>query len=449
YSPIHNQKRALERRNYVLKNMLEQDFIDKKEYQAALREKIIAPGVTSAVAQAPYFVDFVQSQLREQFSDETLQAEGHRIFTTLDLDTQRVAEKTLQEGLNALEEGYPNLAKRKKEGKTLQALLIAITPQTGYIRAYIGGRDFHTSQFNRPSSMLRQPGSAFKPFVYLSALDPEVGGGHYTVATLLDDEPITLETPEGDWTPKNYDEEIHGKVMLRTALEKSYNIATVRLALDVGLEKVVQTARRAGIQSNMDPFPAMALGAFEVTPLELAEAYTIFPNNGTRSQILPIRYVITKEGTVLESKEMKMKRAFSKESIFLMNNILMGVMDHGTAASSRLFGFNLAAGGKTGTTSEYRDAWFVGYTPELLTIVWVGYDDNSPTGLTGAQAALPIWSNFMKQVTHKGLAFPTLPAIEYRSIDPVSGLLATRHCPESSEEPFLKGSEPKERCPLH
>lgn len=450
YSPFLHPDKAQKRRDTVLRALYEDKKISQKQYERSLKEKIIVPKRQTSVIQAPFFIDLVQLQLRENFLGRTLQEEGHSIFTTLDLDMQRQAEMALQQGLNSLEEKYKPLQDSVKAGKKLEGLIIAITPQTGYLRAYVGGRDYSTSQFNRPLLAFRQPGSAFKPFVYLAALDPNMVDKSFTVTSLIDDEPMTLDTPEGPWTPKNYDEESHGTVSLRTALEHSYNIATVRLATEVSLENVVTVAKRAGITSPIQPFPSTALGSFEVSPLELAEAYSIFPNGGTRSKILSIRHMITKEGQLLKTKDIKMKQAFDEDVIYLMNSLLQGVFERGTASSAKWYGFKGTAGGKTGTTSDYRDAWFVGYTPELLTLVWVGYDDGSPTGLAGAEAALPIWSAFMKEASpYEGPLAQPPSSIVFEDIDPLTGLQATSHCPFHFTEPFIKGTEPTETCPLH
>ncbi|MBI1909885.1 MAG: PBP1A family penicillin-binding protein [Deltaproteobacteria bacterium] len=450
YSPFRNIKKAIQRRNLVLKTLSEKGMIAKGEYREALKEKIILPEVRKEIARAPYFIDLVQAQLRENFPLEKLTAEGHRIFTTLDPDFQKSAEKAVAQGLASVENRLPEIRKQREAGKKLEALLVAVTPQTGYLRAYVGGRDFAESQFNRPLQALRQPGSAFKPFVYLTALDPGRGDKSFTLASLLDDNPLTAPTPEGPWRPDNYDGKNHGIIPLREALEKSYNVATARLAMEVGLDRVVDTAELAGIESPIKPYPSLALGSFEVTPLELAGAYTLFPNGGVRSQILAVRHLVTREGEVLEKKELKIRRAFSPESVYLVTSLLQGVLTRGTAASARSLGFSGSAGGKTGTTSETRDAWFVGFTPKILALVWVGYDDNTPTGLTGAQAALPIWVSFMKEVSRNDTSdFPVPEKISWVTIDPATGGLVTSHCPQGSEEPFIQGTEPTEKCSTH
>lgn len=432
YSPFRNITKAYDRRNFVLKTMNAKELITPQEYGAARREKIAVAPRNSRPFQAPYFIDFVQSELRTSYPSEVLKSEGLKIFTTLDLEAQEIAERALQRRLEELEEGRPKLKKLRSEGKYLEGAFIAVRPQTGAIRAFVGGRDYEKSQFNRVADAHRQPGSAFKPFVYLTALQE----GQTLVSPLIDTS-FSVRVPDGNWRPENYDKKEHGKVTLRQALEQSYNIATSRLAIDVGLEKVVATAREAGIESPLEPYPAMALGSFEVTPLELARAYTIFPNQGTKSEPIAITSVITREGVVLEKKGFRMKKVVSPEVAYLMNYALRGVLDRGTASSSRALGFTGLGAGKTGTTSEYRDSWFVGYTPDLLALTWVGYDDGTPTGLSGAAGALPIWTEFMKKVN---------PAGALRGDFPEPETIVKVKCGDSFEEAFLKGTEPKGRC---
>ncbi len=303
-------------------------------------------------------------------------------------------------------------------------------------------------QFDHISDARRQPGSAFKPFVFLTALDPSRRDQPYTLSSLIDDDPFEVRAGGKNWKPQNYDKKNHGMVRLREALERSYNVATSRLALEVGLDQVIYTARQAGIKSPLEAYPSLALGSFEVTPLELVSAYTIFPNQGVRTQPVAIRQVVTKEGEVLEKKSFKMKRIISEDVIYLMNRLLAGVLDRGTARSARARGFNKVAAGKTGTTSDYRDAWFVGYTPDLLALAWVGYDDNEPTKRSGSSGALPIWTAFMKQATQGRhyRDFTATPNIIVVEVDKQNGLLSKRSCGDSFDEYFIEETEPKQFC---
>jgi penicillin-binding protein 1B len=236
-------------------------------------------------------------------------------------------------------------------------------------------------------------------------------------------------------------------VTLRTALEHSYNIATAKLAIEAGLENVVKTARDAGIASELAAVPSMALGSFEVTPMEMASAYTIFPNGGIRARPLAVINVVTKEGEAIEKKSMQMKREFDAAPAFLTTDIMKGVLDRGTAAGARAMGFTAIAAGKTGTTSSYRDAWFVGFTPRLLALAWVGYDDNAEMKMSGASAALPLWVRFMKDVAPGGDGdFAGPPGVILVKIDPSTGGLVGPRCPSGMYEAFIEGTEPDRTC---
>ena len=436
YSPFRNLKKAYDRRNFVLKMMWGQNMISDQEYDQAKKEKISLSNVNTHILRAPYFVDFVQMQLKENYSTDILISEGLRIFTTLDPLAQQAAEDVLQKHLDRVEEEKPKLKKNKQEGKSLEGVLVAVQPQTGAIRAFVGGRDYSTSQFERVSQARRQPGSAFKPFVYLTALNQE-GDHQRTLGSTLEDVSFSVTSGGQKWSPENYDKKEHGTVTLREALAESMNIATTRLAIDVGLEHVVEMAHAAGIQSDLDPVPSLALGAFEVTPLELVRAYTIFPNQGTRTEPMAVTNVVTRDGVVVEKKGFQMKKVISPEVAYLMNSLMRSVIDQGTAASARTLGFAGLAAGKTGTTSDYKDSWFVGYTPDFLAASWVGYDDNTPTGLSGASGPLPIWTEFMKRVNPPGASKEDFPATE--------NILMVKFERDGKEyeEPFIKGTEPK------
>lgn len=451
YSPFRNMKKAVERRDLVLRQMLDQGMISEAEHAAATKKKVILPqGTSEHRGHGLHFIDFVQRELKENYPPEILQSEGLRIFTTLDLETQEIAEAAVQKRLEDLETSRPKQKKLKEEGKTLEAAFLALQPQTGAIRAFVGGRDFGESQFDRVVDAHRQPGSAFKPFVYLTALKAgeEGSGESWTLASTIEDSRFTTKLGGKSWTPENYDKKEHGTVTLREALENSYNISTAKLAIDVGLEKVVATARAAGIESPLQPYPSLALGAFEVTPLELARAYTIFPNQGTRTEPVAIMNVVTRDGEVLEKKGYKMKKVTSPEMAYLVTSALKGVFDRGTAASARKMGFTGLAAGKTGTTSDYKDSWFVGYTPDVLALAWVGYDDNTPSGLSGSSGALPVWVEFMKRLNPPGASKPDFPATENILLVKVTrnGKLYKDDCGEPFEEAFLKGTVPESYC---
>lgn len=446
YSPFKSTDAAKARRDFVLGRLYEKGLISARELADGKAEPIITPQRRQQVVMAPYFIQFVKQQLQELYPENVLQSEGMRIFTTLDMTAQTAAEQAVQKGLADLDKSAAS-SLPKNHADPLQGALISIQPQTGYIRAMVGGRDFNNTQFNRITQARRQPGSTFKPFVYLTAFDPGRSKKTFYPSSYIDDSHFTIESGGKQWTPENYDKKEHGQVTLRSALENSYNIATAKLALEAGLDEVVTTARDAGLTSDLKPVPSIALGSFEVTPLELASAYTIFANNGIRALPASIVQVMDKSGQVLQRKVMEVHKKFDAGPVYLTTHTLKGVMDRGTGASARKMGFNGIAAGKTGTTSNYKDAWFVGFTPSLLTLVWVGYDDNATMNLSGGRAALPIWAGFMKQVVGDSQEdFSPPPGVVLVKVDPATGLLSGKKCPDGVFEPFIEGHEPDKTC---
>lgn len=446
YSPFKSKDAARARRDFVLGRLYEKGLISARELADGKAEPIITPQRRQQVVMAPYFIQFVKQQLQELYPENVLQSEGMRIFTTLDMTAQIAAEQAVQKGLADLDKSAASVLP-KNHADPLQGALISIQPQTGYIRAMVGGRDFNNTQFNRITQARRQPGSTFKPFVYLTAFDPNRSKKTFYPSSYIDDMRFSIESGGKPWSPENYDKKEHGRVTLRSALENSYNIATAKLALDAGLEEVVTTARDAGLTSELQPVPSIALGSFEVTPMELASAYTIFANNGIRALPASIVQVVDKSGQVLQRKAMEVHKKFDAGAVYLTTHTLKGVLDRGTAAGARKMGFSGIAAGKTGTTSNYKDAWFVGFTPSLLTLVWVGYDDNTTMNLSGGRAALPIWTNFMKQsVGDSQEDFSPPPGVVLVKVDPTTGLLSGKRCPDGVFEPFIEGHEPDKTC---
>ena len=452
YSPYRSVEAATKRRNIVLAKMLEEKLITRSQYESAVREVVPRRELVKVANDAPFYVDFLKRELAEIYSHEVLTEEGFRIYTSLDLQLQRIAEKALVDGLNRLEESYPYLRKRGEEDH-LEGAIVVIKPQTGEIKAMVGGRDYQKSQFNRVFQALRQPGSTFKPFTFLAALmyGSEEGGKKFSPVTLVDDSPFTWSYEGQEWTPRNYKEEYFGTVTFRAALEKSLNSATVRIAKDVGINRVREMAYRLGIDSSLPPLPSMVLGGVEVTPLELGRAFSTLANNGVRTQPLAVKQVVDQGGRVLQKRDIQVEKVITPQLAFMVNYLMKGVMDRGTGRGARLQGFDRPAAGKTGTTNDLKDAWFVGYTPELLAVVWVGFDNQSKLGLSGAQAALPIWTEFMKRATAGTPVndFIPPPGIKIIDIDPASGLRATPRCPQVVREAFLEGEEPSGSCPLH
>lgn len=446
YSPFRNPKKSKSRRNLILKKLFEKDLLSKTEYQDALKEALPSPSQKAKKTSIRFFLDFVQKQIKEDFPRDVLEAEGLRVFTTLDPYQQRLATQTLQNWLTKLEQNRGLLKRNKKKGLELDGAFVSLQPQTGFIRSYVGGRDYQKSQFDILNLSKRQPGSTFKPFVYLTGLDGRVTEPPFTLASRLIDDPVEYPSAGENWTPKNYDKEYHGEVSFREALEKSYNASTVWLAHQIGLNEVISTAKLVGIGSNLKPFPSMPLGAFEVRPLDLAYAYSVFANQGSLSKPISVRRVVTPKGEVLEKKSLELKNVFDPKVIYLMNKLMEGVFVDGTAKSAGAYGFSGRAAGKTGTTSDYRDAWFVGYTPDLLALTWVGYQNNQTTGLSGSSGALPIWAQFMKDASQTSKDFFVPEDIVLVPVDEKTGLLYRSFCSTMREEYFIDGTEPKRYC---
>ena len=453
YSPLHNPERARQRRDLVLKQMREEKKIDDTALARALAEPLVPSSRAEERTLAPHFVDFVKGELQSRFGRQ-MKTEGLQIYTTLDVDLQRAAQRAVAQGLASLEKNYRRLAARAKE-EPLQGALIVLEPRTGAVRSFVGGRDYRLSQFNRVTQAHRQPGSLFKPFVYLAAFARRDMETPITPATILEDTPITVTWDKGgedeQWSPHDYDGEYRGAMSVRKALELSINIPTVRTALAAGLPAVLATARAAGVGSQLRPYPSVALGAFEVSPLEIASAYSVFANGGVRVEPIAIVGVLTGDGRVLDRKETPLKPVLPSDAVFLVDSLMRGAVDRGTASGARAGGVRGVLAGKTGTTNDYRDCWFVGFSPRFLAAVWVGYDDNRPVRLTGTQAAVPIFADFSRSVPAQFFAenFPVPSDIVTAEIDPETGALATPECPRRMTEVFISGTQPRVECSAH
>jgi penicillin-binding protein 1B len=313
----------------------------------------------------------------------------------------------------------------------------------------VGGRDFGISQFDRCSQARRPAGSVFKPFVYIAALERGPSRGGITLASILSDEPLQVDTPSGVWAPRNYDHAFHGRVPAREALERSLNVATARLAQEVGVARVAEVARRLGIESDLPEVPSLALGTADVSPLEMARAYATLANGGVRPDLRTFDRVVEPEGDVVARRPIDFERVLDRGTAYLATSLLQGVIQRGTGRSLRRHGLEGALAGKTGTTDDERDAWFVGFTPELVVAVWVGFDEPQSIGLSGSAAALPIWARFVREATGGEIrgGFVPPPGVVRVAIDPASGARALRGCPERREEYFLEGTVPEETCP--
>ncbi len=455
FNPFLHPDSAVERRNLVLAAMEKTGAITPDERKKAERARLAVDG--SRHTEAPtggvrYLADYVRQTLGDEASRD-LSREGVRIFTTIDPLLQHDAEAALSAGLDDLERRFGWL-RRKAEAEKLQAALVVLDPRDGSVRAIVGGRDYARSQFNRVTQARRQPGSAFKPFVYLAGYQQTVLRGWdadpFTPATRLLDEPLEMTVAGKLWSPANYDNLFRGPVTAQMALEESLNVPTVRAAQSIGLEEIVAIASAAGIDTAIKPYPSLALGAQEVTPLEIAAAYATIANGGTRNDPSMVEAVEDPHGSLSFRRTRDPRRAFSPEAAFQVTVALQGALDHGTGKMVRSLGYTGTAAGKTGTTDDFRDAWFVGYTPDILALVWVGFDDGESTRLPGSQAALPIWVDFMtrgRQETHDPFTEPE--GIEWSQVDPESGGLRRWSCDEGRWMAFIEGTQPRDKCELH
>ena len=451
YNPIRHPDVARQRRNEVLSSMLQDGYVSKAAYDLAVTEPIRAREPFNETNDAPYFVDYVKHELADRYPPSVLTGEGLRIFTTLDVHMQKEADRAINDNLLRLVAQHASL-RRKEKSQELQSCLVAIEPQTGKIRAMTGGRDYRESQFNRVTQSKRQPGSAFKPVTYLAALEETLEGGpdHFLPTTYIQDTPFTWQIGETSWTPKNFKNRYFGRVTLEFALEESLNSATSRLANAIGLDRVRAMASKLGF-GDLPPYPSIVLGGIEVTPMQLANAYSILANEGLDTPSYAVTAVVDQNNKVIEGHELKAEQVLSPELAYTMDFMLEQVINHGTGEGARKLGFTRPAAGKTGTTNDSVDAWFAGFTPNLLAVVWTGFDQKEALGLTGADASLPAWTAFMKAATapRPALDFGVPPGVVIANVDPLTGYLAGPYCPVTIAGVFPKDAAPTEICPFH
>jgi penicillin-binding protein 1B len=446
FNPFRSPERVKQRRNLVLTMMHNNGYIDASTLAAAQAEPVqITPAETES-SEAPYFVDLVNEDLQEKFEDWDFATNSYKVYSTLDLDLQQDAVEAVRVGMSEVDK---QLRGRKNPGNAPQVALIALDPHTGAIKALVGGRSYEKTQLNRVLAK-RQPGSAFKPFVYAAALNAGLDNKNAPALTMAEtfvDEPTTFLFNKQEYQPANYHGEYHGNVTIRQALLKSLNIPTIKAAEKVGYEKVAILARKAGIQSPIYGTPSLALGAYEMPPIEVAEAYSIFANEGKHVARYWVSAIRDRSNQTVFTHSTQSNDVLDKRIAYIMVNLMEDVLRFGTGAGVRARGFALPAAGKTGTA---RDGWFAGFTSELLCIVWVGYDDYRELPLEGAKSALPVWTAFMKRAHARkqysdAKPFKEPPGIVRVEIDPQTGLLVGDEC-EAQTELFIAGTEPKDRC---
>ncbi|MCU1266892.1 MAG: penicillin-binding protein family [Acidobacteria bacterium] len=443
YNPYHDLNTATSRRNQVLDSMVEAGVITQVEAEAGKATPLVVAPLKGRIdlSDAPYFADYVQNQLGDMIAGPG-SAEHLRIYTTVDMDLQRAAYAAVTKQLASLDQ----VQKKRFEPGTLQAALVAMNARTGEIVAMVGGRDYSKSQLNRASEALRQPGSVFKPFVYATALNtaydpiPRV----LTAATTYMDEPKTFNYDNQEYSPGNFGEKYSNQpVTLRDAMVHSLNVVTVEVAMDVTIGRVMNLAAKAGLPKPPRSYPAMALGTNEATPLQVASAYTAFANLGTRSTPVPISRVTTGEGVTIAAPVTQKNDVMRPDVAYVMDSFMKDVINRGTGAPVRARGLKANVAGKTGTS---RDGWFAGFTPNLVCVVWVGFDDGSQLGLTGANSALPIWSDFMSVALTEHPEWQgdwqAPEGIQQIDIDPKTGEPAKPDDPNKRSELFINGTLP-------
>jgi penicillin-binding protein 1B len=454
YSPFEQSERTRARRNTILRLMLKNEKITQAQYDAAVAAKLPRKPYRerSGLASIPYYVDLVVRELARDYGVDNVKGRGLSVYTAIDLDAQDAASTRLSAGIASLEKSSRRL---RRKDEPLQGAVIVVDVPTGEIRALVGGRDYQTSQFNRAINAKRQVGSLFKPFVFLAAFEPSLSNQNITPATLVSDTRFVVERRYGkDWSPRNYGGQYYGTVTVRRALELSLNAASVRLGLATGIEPVLRTARVLGVETKLEPVPSIFLGSVAIPPIEMAEAYTTIARIGSRVPLRTVRYVADDDGTLIGSGvDVKAVQVFPARAAYLGVSLMHGVVNRGTAGSARRYGFRKTAAGKTGTTNDKRDAWFIGFTPQTLALTWLGFDDNSPVGLSGSDGAVPIWARIMGDVTagvpDREFAVPA--GIIFVPVDVTSGGLATPNCPRNLivTEAFKDGTEPRGECSIH
>ena len=434
YNPLRNPQRAIKRRNTVLAVMREQDLINNAEAAVASAMPLGLSQRPKIINSYPAFLDLVRRQLRRDYREEDLGSLGLSIFTSFDPQLQRQAERSIRLVLDELDPAVE-----------LQTAMVVTTFDNGEVRAMIGGRSPRFAGFNRALDAVRPVGSLIKPVVYLAALQQD---RRWTLASPLDDGPLAVEIGDKTpWQPRNFDRQSHGTVLLHRALSLSYNQATARLGMEVGIEPVREVLRQLGVEREQPPVPAMLLGAGGLSPLDIARLYQTIAAGGFRLPLHTIRNIVDARGEVLQRFPLHYERAASIQAMHLLHYALREVVEEGTGKGVyRYLPDNFAVAGKTGTTNENRDSWFAGFSGDLLAVNWIGRDDNAATGLTGAGGALRIWAHFMATASHTPLAYRVPDGIEHYWIDEQTGALSGRNCKDARLMPFISGSQPQQRA---
>jgi penicillin-binding protein 1A len=438
YAPLRYLERARQRQSYVLERMLEQRYITAAEKQAAEKEPLGFKQLENINAtRSPYFTEYIRQAVEKKYGAQALYEDGLRIETTLSIAMEQAAQEAIRYGLEEYEKRHKKAALDKKR---VEAALVCIDPYSGYIRAMIGGRDFSNTQFNRAVQAQRQPGSAFKPVIYAAALDKG-----YTPASIIVDAPIAFKMGKNKlWEPQNYDKKYLGPITLRKALTLSRNVVTIKILQDIGINYAVKYARQFGIDTPLNKDLTLALGTPNLTLLQMVQAYAVFCAHGVRVEPLAITRILDRDGTLVEENSPQLYQALNPQTAYLMTSLLQSVVEEGTG--KKVSALNRPCAGKTGTTNDFRDAWFIGFTPQLVTGAWVGYDDNASLGKreTGGVVTAPIWLNFMQQVV-KDIPvklFEVPEGVVFAKINPATGFAPQSASEATIFECFKEGTMP-------
>lgn len=432
---------ARARRNAILAVMRDRGWLEDDEFErASKREVDVARGALPEMPY-PFYLRALRIEVTKEVGKRRIAAGGLTVACEMDPRAQKAAERAARQSAKTLQSRFRWIRDQSRKDP-LQVAILSVDPKSGGIRALVGGADFNRSPFDRTSQMRRQPGSAFKTFAYLTA----IASKRTTTSTLLLDAPVKVELTRNEtWQPQNYDQNFRGRVTLREAFERSLNVPTVRLTQQVGLRRVKKTTDDFGF-TKVDAIPALPLGVTEVSMRELTAAYTVFPNLGDRVEPFLLSAVRDRNGKVLFGHEVQRKRVADPSSVYVMHTLLRGVVRRGTATRLKRYGLGEVAG-KTGTTNDYRDAWFVGYTADLVTSVWVGFDRGAPLRLSSSEAAIPIWGAYMSDLPTTAPAPDPPEGVTFRDIDPESGMLWREGCPGPIREVYLDGTAPTRHCP--
>ncbi len=435
YNPFRNKKRAIERRNLVLKSLLSTGGISSGEYELYTQTPLgLVQSQHQGASNYPAFTDLLNRQLTGQFEPRYLQAGGMKVYSSLDEQIQRNAERQFKQALGELEK------KHKIKSGSLQGAMMIVDPRSGEVLALIGGREGQSGDFNRALDARRPIGSLVKPAVYLTAL---LNPDRYSTVTMIEDAPLSVELPAGSWSPGNYDKKFHGELSLYDALINSYNVPAVKIGMDVGVDSVATTLQRLGIESDIPRYPSMLLGASNLSLFEVTQMYQTLANGGKLKPLTTLRTVANVEDDILTRYQSEGEQMVNRRAVFLVQDMLRAVTREGTARALTWLMPDYELAGKTGTTNDYRDSWFAGFGDNYLAVVWVGKDDNTPTGLTGSSGALRVWAKVMSTLNLQSLTLEAPAGVQMLEIDLSNGERAVAGCTEqSAQRYFISGYEP-------